>query len=117
MRERGTDAGKRMRIWSAACARATAGDDRLLHRRALPNPQWKISILGTDIARSLEQAKTAVRGAVDTIGPENYARRFFTKAKTPRSGRPTVLTSMISYRQHNDGTVAGTPFDLVFSRT
>lgn len=120
VRERGTGAEKRMRIWSAACS---TGDEPVTIAcciaAALPNyQQWKISILGTDIgAGALEQAKAGVFGERSMrLVPEEYARRFFTKARDAQiwQAKP-VLTSMISYRQHNlMEPLREPPFDLVF---
>jgi chemotaxis protein methyltransferase CheR len=120
VRERGTGAEKRMRIWSAACS---TGDEPVTIAcciaAALPHyQQWKISILGTDIgAGALEQAKVGVFGERSMrLVPEEYARRFFAKARDAQiwQAKP-VLTSMISYRQHNlMEPLREPPFDLVF---
>lgn len=120
VRERGAGTEKRLRIWSAACS---TGDEPVTIAcciaGVLPNyQQWKINIVGTDIGTgALEQAKTGVFGDRSMrLVPEDFRRRFFTKAKDAQiwQAKP-VLTSMITYRQHNlMEPLRESPFDLVF---
>ena len=111
---------KTLRIWSAACS---TGDEAFTIACCiaahLPDfPQWKVSILGTDIGvGALEQARAAVFGerAMHLV-PEDYRRRFFTKAKDAQvwQAKP-VLTGMVTFRQHNlMDPLREQPFDLVF---
>ncbi len=120
LRERGAGGEKRLRIWSAACS---TGDEpatiACCIAGCVPNlPQWKVTILGTDIgAGALEQARSGVFGERSMrLVPEEYRRRFFTKAKDAQiwQAKP-ILTSLITYRQHNlMEPLREQPFDLVF---
>lgn len=117
-REAGTE--KRLRVWSAACS---TGDEPVTIAcciaGCLPGyQQWKVSILGTDIGTgALEQARSGVFGERSMrLVPEDYRRRFFTKAKDAQiwQAKP-ALTSMISYRHHNlMEPLRESAFDLVF---
>lgn len=113
--------GKRsLRIWSAACS---TGDEpttiACCVAACLPNlAQWNVQIVATDIGvGALEQARSAVFGErAMRLAPEDYKRRFFTKAKDANiwQARP-ALTSMIGYRQHNlMEPLREPPFDVVF---
>jgi chemotaxis protein methyltransferase CheR len=109
-----------LRIWSAACS---TGDEPMTVAcsiaACLPSfQQWRIQILGTDIGTgALEQARSGVFGErAMRLVPEDYRRRFFTKAKDAQvwQAKP-VLTSMITFRQHNlMEPLRERPFDLVF---
>ncbi len=109
-----------LRIWSAACS---TGDEPVTIAccvaACLPNVErWNVHILATDIGKgALEQARAAAFGErAMRLVPEEYRRRFFTKAKDgPLWHARPVLTRMIVYRQHNlMEPLAGPPFDLVF---
>ena len=95
-----------LRIWSAACS---TGDEAITAAcciaASLPDLQrWQIHILGTDIGLgALKQAKESVFGQrAMRLVPEQYRRRFFTKAKDGEvwQARP-ILTDMLAFRQHN----------------
>ena len=109
-----------MRIWSAACS---TGDEATtaaccIAARLPVFQRWQIRILGTDIGvEAVKQAATAAFGqrAMHLV-PEDYRRRFFTKAKDSEvwQARP-ILTDMLSFRQHNLlKPLPEKPFDLVF---
>ena len=96
------------------------GVDRgLLHCR-LPArlPRWQIRILGTDIGvGAVEQAATAAFGQrAMRLVPEDYRRRFFTKAKDGEVWQAEpIITEMVAFRQHNlMEPLRERPFDLVF---
>jgi chemotaxis protein methyltransferase CheR len=120
LRERGAGTEKSLRIWSAACS---TGDEpaTIACCVAACVPQYqqkKIQVLGTDIgAGALEQAKSGVFGERSMrLVPEEYRRRFFTKAKDAQiwQAKP-ALTSMLAYRHHNlMEPLRDSPFDLVF---
>ena len=85
-------APRSLRIWSAACS---TGDEPVTAAcciaACLPDlAQWQIEILGTDIGRgALEQAKAAAFGPrAMRLVPEDFRRRFFTKADGEESGVP-----------------------------
>ncbi|NUQ66580.1 MAG: protein-glutamate O-methyltransferase CheR [Pirellulales bacterium] len=109
-----------LRIWSAACS---TGDEPTTIACSiaafLPNlQQWRIQIVGTDIGvGALEQAQSGVFGErAMRLVPEDYRRRFFTKAKDGQiwQAKPALM-SMIAYRQHNlMEPLNERPFDLVF---
>ncbi|OHB67986.1 MAG: histidine kinase [Planctomycetes bacterium RBG_13_63_9] len=109
-----------LRIWSAACS---TGDEATTMAcciaACLPSfGDWRIRILGTDIgAGAVAQASAAVFGerAVRLV-PEQYRRRFFTKAKDANVWRAKpVLTDMLEFRRHNLlDPIREAPFDLVF---
>lgn len=116
-------AGRRqrsLRIWSAACS---TGDEAFTAAcclaDCLPNhAEWQLHILGTDIGTgAVEQAKTALFAErAMRLVPESYKRRYFRKAATAGLWQAsTVLSKMVSFRQHNllDRLRDG-PFDLVF---
>ena len=108
-----------LRIWSAACS---TGDEAFTIASCivgcLPNYQlWKVRIVGTDIGvGAVEQAQSAVFGErAMRLVPEDYRRRFFTKAADARiwQAKP-VLTGMTAFRQHNLMEPLREPaFDLV----
>jgi chemotaxis protein methyltransferase CheR len=109
-----------LRILSAACS---TGDEAFTIAACiaacLPNlPQWKVQILGTDIgigAIQEAQAATFDERAMRLV-PDDYRRRFFTKAQTEHvwTAKPT-LTSLVRFRQHNlMEPLVERPFDLVF---
>jgi chemotaxis protein methyltransferase CheR len=109
-----------MRIWSAACS---TGDEPVsiaccLAAILLQPSQWKIQILGTDIGvGALQQARTGVFGErAMRLVPEDYRRRFFTKAKDAQvwQAKPTLM-SMLTFRHHNlMEPLREPPFDVVF---
>lgn len=108
-----------LRIWSAACS---TGDEpttmAVCIAACLPNyQQWKIEILGTDIGiGALEQARSGVFGErAMRLVPEDYRRRFFTKAKDAQVWQSrSTLNEMLSFRQHNLlDPLRDRPFDLV----
>jgi chemotaxis protein methyltransferase CheR len=108
-----------MRIWSAACS---TGDEAATAAcciaACLPDFQrWQIRILGTDIGvGAVEQATTAAFGqrAMHLV-PEDYCRRFFTKAKDSEVWQArSIITDMLTFRQHNlMEPLRERPFDLV----
>jgi chemotaxis protein methyltransferase CheR len=110
-----------LRIWSAACS---TGDEAVTAAcciaACLPDFQrWQIRILGTDIGvGAVEQATTSAFGqrAMNLV-PEDYRRRFFTKAKDSEvwQARP-IIADMLTFRQHNlmEPLLRERPFDLVF---
>lgn len=120
LRERGAGTEKSLRIWSAACS---TGDEpatiACCIAACLPQyQQKKIQILGTDIGTgALEQAKSGVFGERSMrLVPEEYRRRFFTKAKDAQiwQAKP-ALTSMLAYRHHNlMEPLRDSLFDVVF---
>jgi chemotaxis protein methyltransferase CheR len=120
LRQREAGAEKSLRVWSAACS---TGDEPVTIAcciaACLPQfQQKKIQILGTDIGTgALEQAKSGVFGDRSMrLVPEDYRRRFFTKAKDAQiwQAKP-MLTSMLAYRQHNlMEPLRDSLFDLVF---
>ncbi len=109
-----------LRILSAACS---TGDEPFTMATCvaacLPNvSQWKVDILGTDIGvGALEEARAATFGErAMRLVPEDFRRRFFTKAGTTNAwtAKP-ALTSMVRFRQHNlMEPLSERPFDLVF---
>ncbi len=111
-----------LRIWSAACS---TGDEPISAACCIAAciadfQRWQIEILGTDIGvGAIEQAKKAAFGQrAMRLVPENYRRRFFTKAANAPiwRARPT-LTDMIEFRRHNLLTpLDGPPFDFVMLR-
>jgi chemotaxis protein methyltransferase CheR len=108
-----------LRIWSAACS---TGDEAMTVAcciaATLSDPMlWRIQILGTDIGvGALQEAKRATFGqrAMQHV-PEEYCRRFFTKAKDGLSWHAMpALTDMTTFRQHNlMEPLNERPFDLV----
>jgi len=95
-----------LRIWSTGCS---TGDEPITVAcciaACLPNfRQWKIRILGTDIAvGALEQAASGVFGRrAMRLVREDYRRRFFTKVEDAQiwQARP-VLREMVDFRRHN----------------
>jgi chemotaxis protein methyltransferase CheR len=117
-RKRGGPAG--LRIWSAACS---TGDEAVTAAcciaACLPDfRRWQIRILGTDIGMgAVEQAATAAFGqrAMHLV-PEDYCRRFFTKAKDGEvwHARP-MITDLLTFRPHNlMEPLPERPFDLVW---
>ena len=77
----------------------------------------KIAILGTDIGSgALEHARSAVFGERSMrLVPEDYRRRFFTKAKDAQvwQAKP-LLAAMTEFRLHNlIEPLRQPPFDLV----
>jgi chemotaxis protein methyltransferase CheR len=108
-----------LRIWSAACS---TGDEvftiACCIAAGVPSfQQWKITILGTDIGTgALEQARSAVFGdRAMRLVPEDYRRRFFTKAKNAQiwQAKP-ILTGLTAFRPHNlMEPLRQQPFDLV----
>jgi chemotaxis protein methyltransferase CheR len=76
-----------------------------------------VQIVATDIGiGALEQARAAVFGErAMRLVPDDYKRRFFTKAKDAQlwQAKP-LLTGMITCRQHNlMDPLRDQPFDLV----
>ncbi len=108
-----------LRIWSAACS---TGDEAFTVAcciaACVPNSTgWRIRILGTDIgAGALEAARSAVFGERSMkLVPEDYRRRFFTKAASGSiwQAKP-ILTDMVAFQQHNLMDPLREPaFDLV----
>jgi chemotaxis protein methyltransferase CheR len=111
---------KTLRIWSAA---SSTGDEAYTAAcciaACLQNAsQWSIQIVGTDIGTgAIEQARAGVFGErAMRLVPEDYRRRFFTKAKDAHlwQAKP-ALSGMVSFRQHNlMQPLRDRPFDLVF---
>jgi len=108
-----------LRIWSTGCS---TGDEPITVAcciaGCLPNfRQWKIRILGTDIAvGALEQAASGVFGhRAMRLVAEDYRRRFFTKVKDAQIWQAkAVLREMIDFRRHNLMLPLNErPFDLV----
>ncbi len=110
---------KRLHIWSAACS---TGDEAFTAACCIAAcisdlSQWHIHILGTDIGvGALDEAKAALFGPrAMRLVPEEYRRRFFTKAKDRElwQARP-ILTDMVRFHQHNlMQPLAEKHFDLV----
>lgn len=108
-----------LRIWSAACS---TGDEPMTIAccvaACLPNlVQWNVQIVATDIGvGALEQARSGVFGERSMrLVPEEYRRRYFTKAKEGQiwQAKPLLL-SMISFKHHNlMDPLREVPFDLV----
>ncbi len=119
-RARGGKGPKTLRLWSAA---SSTGDEAYTAAcciaACLPNAsQWTIQIVGTDIgAGAIEQAKAGVFGErAMRLVPEDYRRRFFTKAKDAHlwQAKP-VLRHMVAFRQHNlMQPLRDRPFDMAF---
>ncbi|HUT92429.1 MAG TPA: protein-glutamate O-methyltransferase CheR [Thermoguttaceae bacterium] len=115
--------GKRqrsLRIWSAACS---TGDEVFTAAcciaACLPSyQQWSIRILGTDVGiGAVEQARRGVFGErAMRLVPDAYEKRYFVKAKDAELWQArSVLTEMVSFRQHNLlDPLRERPFDLVF---
>ncbi len=111
---------KTLRIWSAA---SSTGDEAYTVAcciaACLQNAsQWSVQIVGTDIgAGAIEQARAGVFGErAMRLVPEDYRRRFFTKAKDAHvwQAKP-ALRGMVSFRQHNlMQPLRDKSFDLVF---
>ena len=115
--------GKRqrsLRIWSAACS---TGDEAFtaaccIADRLPSYQQWNVRILGTDIGiGAVEQARRGVFGErAMRLVPDAYKKRYFVKAKDSELWQArSVLTEMVSFRQHNLlDPLRERPFDLVF---
>lgn len=108
-----------LRIWSAACS---TGDEPMTVACCvvayLPNlTQWKVQIVATDIGvGALEQARSGVFGERSMrLVPEDYRRRFFTKAKEGQIWQArSQVSSLIAFKQHNlMEPLREAPFDLV----
>ncbi len=116
---RSKQANRSLRIWSAA---ASTGDEAMTMAcciaACLPTfSQWKIEIVATDIGTgAIEEARGGVFGErAMRLVPEDYRRRFFTKAKDAQlwQAKP-VIAKMATYRQHNLlDPLREKPFDLV----
>jgi chemotaxis protein methyltransferase CheR len=108
-----------LRIWSAACS---TGDEAATVAcsiaACLPDlPRWQVRILGTDIGVGAvaQAAKAAFGPRAMHLVPEDYCRRFFTKAKDAEvwQARP-IIAGMLTFRQHNlMEPLRERPFDLV----
>lgn len=117
-----TRAGKRIRIWSAACS--TGPEPYSLAIQALqlmPDlGSWDFKILGTDLAGSaLETAKGATypEAMVEKLEPSTVREYFVRNGDETVTVKPEVR-ELVTIRRHNlmDPLPVKGPFDAIFLR-
>ncbi len=121
-----TAAGRKIRIWSAACSNGAEPYSLAMQAREClpPEQKWEVKILGSDLStKALTAARSGVYAESQLAGlaPERRKRWLLPAPKATEPGwsvRPE-LREMVEFRQHNlmdSPNSMGGPFDCIFLR-
>ncbi len=114
-----TTAGRRIRVWSAACSTGQEPYSIAMHAKEHLSGDWDLRILASDLARSVLLA--AKRGVYDAEAvasiPETMRNRWLVRSGD-RWQVSREIRSMVSYRMANlvEPFRFRGPFDVIFCR-
>jgi chemotaxis protein methyltransferase CheR len=119
---RKTEAGRRMRIWSAGCS---SGEEpytvaMTICNSHVPLANWDIKILATDLDTNMIAHATAGLYDAERAGsiPTQFRQRYVTLQPDGRTAMNSVLRSLITFKPLNlleEWPMKG-PFDVIFCR-
>lgn len=120
--EKGRDANRRLRIWSAGCS---TGEEpytlaMTLRDSPLPLSTWDTRILATDLDTNVLEHALAARYDAERVQsiPQPFRQRYVTVDPDGTGVMNPELRSLITFKQLNllgDWPMSG-PFDMIFCR-